>query len=94
MFVDITTLSIFTLDHSTAGMRYARDFPIPVPASMSAHDPSLKDSHTYSTISFCPSRSSKPGIVLLKGPPFDISAFNFSASTGLSISLITGSTAA
>ena len=58
--VEMTVFSLLSAAHFAAGRRYARDFPVPVPASMTATPPSLNRRTTADSISRCPGRSSYP----------------------------------
>ncbi len=69
VLVDMTTRSPFCIAHSAAGMRYARDFPVPVPASTMRWLPLLKASATDLSTCTCWERCSKSVIWREKSPP-------------------------
>ena len=58
VLVERTVRSPFLWAQRAAGSRYAKDLPVPVPASTTATPPSLKRVVTTSSISRCPGRSS------------------------------------
>ena len=89
MFVEITTRSLLVSAQSAAGMRYARDFPVPVPASTIRCCPSLKAFATARSISTCCERCSKPSIFFENTPPGSSTAAN--SSTSIRVSSASGS---
>ena len=68
MFVETTILVLFSLSHNKAGIKYANDLPIPVPASDIKCLFVLKASIVASTSSVCSCLYSYFFNILLKRP--------------------------
>ena len=91
VFVETTTLSPFLMAQATAGSRYARDFPTPVPASAAQISSPLKALHTARSMSTWLGRSSKSGYNLLSAPWGERPAASSSSSSGWISCASTGS---
>ena len=69
MFVEIITFPPVRMALSTAGARYASDFPTPVPASTTRCSPDSMAAVTARAISTCSGLGSKSGSDFSSDPP-------------------------